>query len=139
MAGLREKSHGVGDLCVVTEPRARGEGRGAAVVSAVTRDALASDQERRHLVAEVRRRLAPGAPFVVAHLSVPQGPNDRERWLSRYGAFAIASGVEPDEAAAAREGMGPLRMTPWVDPPSRTRSIPIHPRDPPDLRIAWLC
>jgi GNAT superfamily N-acetyltransferase len=42
MAGLRERSDGVGDPCVVTDPRFRGEGRGRAVVSAVTRDALAS-------------------------------------------------------------------------------------------------
>ena len=41
MAGLREKSDEVGDLCVLTEARFRGEGRGAAVVSAVSRDALA--------------------------------------------------------------------------------------------------
>lgn len=62
--------------------------------------------ERRRIVSEVRRRLTPGAPFVVAHLSVPQRPNERERWLSRYAAFAVASGVEPDKAATAREGIG---------------------------------
>ncbi|MBL4684767.1 MAG: class I SAM-dependent methyltransferase [Nannocystaceae bacterium] len=58
--------------------------------------------ERRHIVSEVRRRLVPGAPFVLAHLSFPQNPDDRERWLSRYAAFAVASGVEPDKAEAAR-------------------------------------
>lgn len=46
MGGLREKPDGVGDLCVLTHPQFRGEGRGAAVVSAVTRDALPS----RHIV-----------------------------------------------------------------------------------------
>lgn len=55
--------------------------------------------ERRRTVAEVRRRLNPGAPFVVAHFSVPQGEGERARWLSRYAAFKVASGVPPDAAA----------------------------------------
>lgn len=48
--------------------------------------------ERRRTVAEIHRRLRPGAPFVVAHSSFPQG--ERDRWLSRYAAFAVASGVD---------------------------------------------
>lgn len=58
--------------------------------------------DRRRTVAEVRRRLRPGAPFVVAHLSIPQGAGERAPWLSRYAAFAVASGVAPDQAANAR-------------------------------------
>ena len=43
----------------------------------------------------MRRRLAPGAPFVVAHLSIPQhDEGDRERWLSRYAAYAHDSGID---------------------------------------------
>lgn len=60
--------------------------------------------ERRRTVAEVRRRLRPGAPFVVAHLSVPEG--ERPLWLSRYAAFAVASGVEPGQAERARAALG---------------------------------
>ena len=59
-------------------------------------------EERRRTVAEVHRRLKPGAPFVVAHCSIPQGEGERALWLSRYAAFAIASGAEPDKAANAR-------------------------------------
>lgn len=63
--------------------------------------------ERRRTVAAVRRRLKPGAPFVVAHFSVPQGDSagdkagdeERARWLSRYAAFKVASGITPDAAA----------------------------------------
>src|SRR5690606_6675308 len=40
--------------------------------------------ERRRTVAEVHRRLRPGAPFVVAHHSVPQAPAERAIWLARY-------------------------------------------------------
>jgi tRNA (cmo5U34)-methyltransferase len=68
--------------------------------------------ERRRTAAEVRRRLKPGAPFVVAHLSIPQGKDEsgggggeegeRALWLSRYAAFAVASGMDPEKMAAAR-------------------------------------
>jgi tRNA (cmo5U34)-methyltransferase len=59
-------------------------------------------EERRRTAAEVHRRLEPGAPFVVAHLSVPQGEGERALWLSRYAAFVVASGIDPDKAANAR-------------------------------------
>lgn len=58
--------------------------------------------ERRRTVAEVRRRLRPGAPFVVAHSSVPQGAGERARWLSRYAAFAVAAGIDPAQAEKGR-------------------------------------
>lgn len=51
--------------------------------------------ERVRTLREIRRRLKPGAPFVMAHMSFPQAPGERELWLSRYVAFAIASGVDP--------------------------------------------
>jgi tRNA (cmo5U34)-methyltransferase len=59
-------------------------------------------EERRRTAAEVHRRLKPGAPFVVAHLSVPQGEGERALWLSRYAAFVVASGIDPEKAANAR-------------------------------------
>ena len=59
-------------------------------------------EERRQTVAEVRRRLRPGAPFVVAHLSFPQGEGERDLWLSRYAAFLVSSGTEAQKAANAR-------------------------------------
>ncbi|RYF93002.1 MAG: class I SAM-dependent methyltransferase [Caulobacteraceae bacterium] len=58
--------------------------------------------ERERTVRQIHRRLKPGAPFVAAHGSFPQGDGERERWLDRYAAFAIASGVEPEQALAAR-------------------------------------
>lgn len=56
-------------------------------------------EARRRTVAEVRRRLKPGAPFVVAHFSFPQGEGERALWLSRYAAFAVASGMPPEQMA----------------------------------------
>jgi tRNA (cmo5U34)-methyltransferase len=77
---------------------------------------------RRHTLREIHRRLRPGAPFIAAHFSFPQGaapsedpvPSDdttpsadtatptdtseRALWLSRYAAFAISSGIDPNQA-----------------------------------------
>jgi len=59
-------------------------------------------EERRRTAIEIRRRLKPGASFVAAHLSFPQGEGERALWLSRYAAFAIASGTDPGQAHNAR-------------------------------------
>jgi tRNA (cmo5U34)-methyltransferase len=55
--------------------------------------------ERLRTLREVRRRLKPGAPFVVAHHSYPKGEQGR-RWLSRFAAFAVLNGIEAKQAAA---------------------------------------
>ena len=59
-----------------------------------------AEDERRRTLLEIHRRLKPGAPFVAAHLSIPQSEPERALWLSRYAAFAISSGIEPDKANA---------------------------------------
>ena len=61
--------------------------------------------ERVRTAAEIRRRLRPGAPFVAAHSSFPQGADVRPQWLSRYAAFAVASGADPEMAEKARAGV----------------------------------
>jgi tRNA (cmo5U34)-methyltransferase len=58
-------------------------------------------EERTRTVSEIRRRLRPGAPLVVAHFSFPQAEGERALWLTRYAAFGIASGIEPDQARSA--------------------------------------
>ncbi|WP_083226763.1 class I SAM-dependent methyltransferase [Methyloligella halotolerans] len=55
-------------------------------------------QERTRTAGEIRRRLKPGAPFVAAHVSCPQAADEQQRWLSRYAAFAVAAGEEPERA-----------------------------------------
>jgi tRNA (cmo5U34)-methyltransferase len=62
-------------------------------------------EERLRTLKEVRRRLRPGAPFVVAHFSFPQGAHERDLWLTRYAAFAISSGIEPSMAKNAQAGI----------------------------------
>jgi tRNA (cmo5U34)-methyltransferase len=61
---------------------------------------------RRRLLAEVRRRLRPGAPFVVAHHSIPGSGDEKTLWLSRYAAFAISSGVDAAVAERAHQAIG---------------------------------
>lgn len=74
-------------------------------------------EERLAMLTEIRRRLMPGAPFVVAHFSIPDAPADRALWMSRYAAFAIDSGVarsEAEHAAATIEAMLPI-LSPEAD------------------------
>lgn len=55
--------------------------------------------ERLRTLREIRRRLKPGAPLVVAHHSFAKDEQGR-RWLSRFAAFAVLNGVDPGQAAA---------------------------------------
>jgi len=59
-------------------------------------------EERIDTAAQIHKRLTSGVPFVVAHSSFPQAPDERTRWLSRYAAYAVASGVPADQAENAR-------------------------------------
>lgn len=61
--------------------------------------------ERLRTLREIHRRLRPGAPFVAAHASFPQADGQRARWLSRYAAFAVASGIDPSQAEAGRSAI----------------------------------
>jgi tRNA (cmo5U34)-methyltransferase len=63
-------------------------------------------EERRRTLAEIRRRLTSGAPFVVAHHSFPRDSEDKAVWLNRFAAFAIASGVPAGKAASAVAAIG---------------------------------
>jgi len=60
------------------------------------------EEERLGTAREIRSRLRPGAPFVVAHGCLPEEGGGRGVWASRYAAFAIASGADPDQVERAR-------------------------------------
>lgn len=63
-------------------------------------------QERRRMLAEIRKRLRPGAPFVLAHLSVAQATREqRSLWLQRYADFIASSGVDPRKAQGAAQAV----------------------------------
>jgi tRNA (cmo5U34)-methyltransferase len=59
-------------------------------------------EERLRTLQEVRHRMKPGAPFVVAHHSFPRDETGRELWSSRFAAFAVASGADRVMMATGR-------------------------------------
>jgi tRNA (cmo5U34)-methyltransferase len=63
-------------------------------------------EERLQTLIELRRRLKPGASLIVAHHSIPQSEDRKARWLNRYAAFAVASGIPTADANNARVGIG---------------------------------
>ncbi|NWD44043.1 class I SAM-dependent methyltransferase [Pseudomonas yamanorum] len=59
-------------------------------------------KERLQTLKELWRRLSPGAPLIAAHHSFPQSsPEEKARWLKRYAAYAVDSGVPPEDAQRA--------------------------------------
>lgn len=62
-------------------------------------------EERLHALRELRRRLKPGAPLVVAHHSVPDAPHARKRWLQRHVAFMASNGMPVANVAKTIEAM----------------------------------
>lgn len=80
------------------------EGPFDGAASLLTLHFLGAD-ERLRTLREIRRRMRPGAAFVAAHSSFPQGADARPQWLARYAAFAVASGAAPEQAEKARAGI----------------------------------
>lgn len=60
--------------------------------------------ERLRTLRELRRRLKPGAPLVIAHHSVPSEASEKRMWFRRWAAFTARNGV-PDAAATDRAEM----------------------------------
>lgn len=60
--------------------------------------------ERLRTLREIRRRLKPAAPLVVAHHSCPTD-GDVTRWLSRSVAFAAGPGADPARTSASATTM----------------------------------
>lgn len=76
-----------------------------AATSLLTLHFLGPD-DRRDTAAQVRRRLKPGAPFVVMHLSFPQGDDaERQQWIQRHVTYLVANGIDPGDAGKAREAI----------------------------------
>ncbi|WP_373650864.1 class I SAM-dependent methyltransferase [Schlesneria sp. DSM 10557] len=61
--------------------------------------------ERLRTAVEVRRRLKPGSPFVVVHMSIPAEQDERTSWMSRYAAFAISSGIDAHDAQKSSQAI----------------------------------
>lgn len=62
--------------------------------------------ERQHILRELRRRLRPGAPLALMHISFPQTEPERSQWIARHAAYGAPPGADPAHLAAAREAIG---------------------------------
>ncbi|MGV3575707.1 MAG: class I SAM-dependent methyltransferase [Devosia sp.] len=62
--------------------------------------------QRLETLHQIRRRLKPGAPFILAHISFPQTEPERSTWIARHVAYGQADDVDPVVAAKAREAIG---------------------------------
>lgn len=58
-------------------------------------------EERLRTLRELKRRLKPGAPLVIAHHSVPNALEEKLAWFRRWAAFVTANGI-PGESAQSR-------------------------------------
>lgn len=85
--------------------------------------------ERLGTLMEIRRRLRPGAALVVAHHSLPEGP-ERGLWLDRFAAFAADNGVAFDQAKGGARAMG--ETLPILSPDAEVEVLRaagfVHPR-----------
>lgn len=56
-------------------------------------------EQRLETLLQVCRRLKPGAPFVLAHISITESEPERSVWLSRHVAFGSSDGADPAQIA----------------------------------------
>ena len=59
--------------------------------------------QRLKTLQDIHRRLKPGAPFAMAHISFSQTEPERSLWIARHVAFA---GTDPANVERAKEGIG---------------------------------
>lgn len=76
---------------------------------------LPDDGAKLDLLAQTRRRLKPGAPFILVDQCIDRNASNFVRRLDRYAAFATRSGVDDEIVASAREGVRTLAgmVAPW--------------------------
>ena len=63
-------------------------------------------EQRLETLTQIRRRLKPGAPFIMVHLSFPQAEPERSTWIARHVAYGLSNGTDPAHAESARQAIG---------------------------------
>ncbi|WP_240231467.1 class I SAM-dependent methyltransferase [Devosia lacusdianchii] len=63
-------------------------------------------EERLETLRQLRRRLLPGAPFILAHISFSQTEPERSQWIARHVAFSAAEGTSEAQLDSARQAIG---------------------------------
>jgi len=62
-------------------------------------------EQRLETLAQLHRRLKPGAPLVLAHISVPRDEPERSTWLARHVAYSADRQSTPAALEGARQAM----------------------------------
>lgn len=62
--------------------------------------------QRLETLRQLHRRLKPGAPLVLAHISFAQTEPERSMWIARHVAFGAPDGVDPARLQSSREAIG---------------------------------
>lgn len=75
-----------------------------AATSLLTFHFIPRDQ-RLETLKQLHRRLKPGAPFVVAHISFPQTEPERSAWIARHVAFGAPAGTDPAQLENSRRAI----------------------------------
>lgn len=57
-------------------------------------------EQRLETLRQIRRRLKPGAPFVLAHISFTQTEPERSMWIARHVTFGGTGPISPDAVHA---------------------------------------
>jgi tRNA (cmo5U34)-methyltransferase len=63
-------------------------------------------EQRLETLRQIRRRLKPGAPLVLAHISFPQREPERSMWIARHVVFGAPDGTDPAQLQSSREAIG---------------------------------
>lgn len=62
-------------------------------------------EQRLETLKQIRRRLKPNAPFVLAHVSFPQTEPERSIWIDRHVAYGAPERADPARLENARSAM----------------------------------
>jgi tRNA (cmo5U34)-methyltransferase len=67
-------------------------------------------EARLDTLRQLRRRLRPGAPLLLAHISFAQAEPARAAWIARHVAYGAADGTDPAQLESSRQAIG-TRLT----------------------------
>ena len=81
---------------------------------------IPDDGSKLAMLRETRRRLKPGAPFILVDQCIDRSAPDAERRFDRYAAYARRSGVDAEIVAGARKAVGALES---MVPASRNEQL----------------
>ena len=66
--------------------------------------------ERLETLRQIRRRLRPEAPFIVAHISFSQAEPERSLWIARHVTYGAGEGMDAESSESARHAIA-TRLT----------------------------